>query len=130
VHEDGSRAPSPTRVGLAAVARSYHTRYGIPLYLSETNRDDQHAVEWLAEQWSEVLLLRTTGVPVYGFTWYGVTDSVDWQHLLREDRGDTDPIGLIALDRSVRRVGTAYGELIARWRVATASGSESRSLSA
>jgi hypothetical protein len=97
------------------VARSYYQRYGLPLYLTETNRDDGHAVEWLMAQWNEILLLRTTGVPVVGFTWYGLTDSVDWRHLLREDRGDVDPVGLLSLDRSVRPVGRAYAELIARW---------------
>lgn len=115
VREDGSRGPSSHRVGLASVARSYYDRYGIPLYLTETNRDDGRAVEWLHEQWNEVLLLRATGVPVHGFTWYGLTDSVDWARLLREERGIPDPVGLLALDRTVRPVGTAYAALISRW---------------
>jgi beta-glucosidase len=121
VREDGSRARDTRRDGLAAVARAYYQRYRVPLYLTETNRADAYAVEWLNEQWSEVLLLRATGVPVHGFSWYGLTDSVDWQHLLREDRGHVDAVGLTSLDRTIRRVGTAYAELIARWRPALAS---------
>ena len=130
VREDGSRSPSAHRVGLAVVAGSYHARYGLPLYLTETNRDDGRAVEWLTEQWSEVLLLRATGVPVYGFTWYGLTDSVDWRHLLREDRGDADPVGLSGLDRTVRPVGTAYGSLIARWQAVVIASGTGRPMSA
>ena len=115
VHEDGSRTRAAHRDGLADVARSYYERYGLPIYLTETNRDDGRAVEWLNAQWSEFLFLRATGVPVVGFTWYGLTDSVDWRHLLREERWDVDPVGLVSLDRTVRPVGTAYAELIARW---------------
>ena len=121
VRDDGSRAPAGRRAGLAAVARSYYQRYQVPLYLTETNRDDAGAVEWLHEQWNEVLLLRSTGVPVLGFTWYGLTDSVDWATLLREDRGVADPVGLLALDRSVRPVGDAFAQLVARWQPALAA---------
>jgi beta-glucosidase len=120
VHDDGHRSLAPRRVGLAAVARPYYDRYGLPLFLSETNESDGRAVEWLNESWTEALLLRTTGVPMYGFTWYGLTDSVDWDHLLREDRGHADPVGLTDLSRNVRPVGTAFAALIARWGPALA----------
>jgi beta-glucosidase len=121
VHHDGHRTLAPTRVGLAAVARPYHTRYGLPIFLSETNERDSHAIAWLHETWNETLLLRAAGVPVLGFTWYGLTDSVDWDRLLREDRDHHDPVGLTDLSRNVRRVGTAYAELIAKWGPALAS---------
>jgi beta-glucosidase/6-phospho-beta-glucosidase/beta-galactosidase len=124
VREDGSRGPASRRAGLAAVVRSYCERYRLPVYLTETNREEPRAVEWLHEQWAELLLLRAGGVPVRGFTWYGLTDSVDWSHLLREDRGEADPVGLRALDRSLRPVGTAYGDLIARWRPTLGARSE------
>ncbi|HUR94139.1 MAG TPA: family 1 glycosylhydrolase [Gemmatimonadales bacterium] len=120
VHADGHRSIAPVRVGLAAVAQPYHARYGLPLYLSETNESDARAVDWLHEIWSEALLLRTANVPVIGFTWYGLTDSVDWKYLLREDRGHEDPIGLTDLGRNLRPVGTAYAELIAKWTPALA----------
>jgi beta-glucosidase len=120
VHEDGHRSIASSRAGLAAVARPYYDRYGLPLFLSETNESDAQSVEWLNEMWSEALVLRTAGVPVYGFTWYGLTDSVDWDHLLREDRGHADPVGLTDLSRNVRRVGTAFAALIAQWGPALA----------
>jgi beta-glucosidase len=128
VHGDGHRSLTSRRVGLAAVARPYYERYRLPLYLSETNESDGRAVEWLHETWSEALLLRTGGVPLYGFTWYGLTDSVDWDHLLREDRGHADPVGLTDLSRNVRRVGAAFAKLIARWEPALAGADRGREL--
>jgi len=70
VYGDGSRATAPRRTGMAALARDYHRRYGIPLFVSETNRVDVLAVEWLEEQWREKEILERAGVPVKGFTWY------------------------------------------------------------
>jgi beta-glucosidase/6-phospho-beta-glucosidase/beta-galactosidase len=103
-------------VGLAAVARAYHERYGLPLYLTETSRGGDGALAWLQEQWGEALLLRASGVPVRGFTWYALTDTVDWQHVLRQNRGDVDPAGLCTLDRTVRPVGQAYRQLVEKWQ--------------
>jgi beta-glucosidase/6-phospho-beta-glucosidase/beta-galactosidase len=113
VYGDGSRAPAPRRIGLAALARDYHRRYGVPLFLSETNRVDTLAADWLDEQWREKQLLDRAGVPVKGFTWYPLTDVVDWRHALRVERNDIDPIGLCDLARAVRPVGRAYAALIA-----------------
>jgi beta-glucosidase/6-phospho-beta-glucosidase/beta-galactosidase len=115
IRADGSRSPASRRVGLAAVARAYHERYGVPLYLTETSRPGDGALAWLQEQWSEALLLRASAIPVRGFTWYALTDTVDWQHILREDRGDVDPAGLCALDRTVRPVGEAFRQLVEKW---------------
>jgi hypothetical protein len=113
VYGDGSRAPAPRRTGLASLTRDYYRRYGIPLFVSETNRVDMLAVEWLDEQWRETQLLDRAGVPVKGFTWYPLTDVVDWRYALRIERNDVDPIGLCDLARAVRPVGRAYAGLIA-----------------
>lgn len=113
VHSDGRCETAPTRAGLATLAREYHARYGIPLFIAETNRADHFAVEWLAEQWRDTQQLRAEGIPVVGFTWYALTDVVDWRHALREERGDVDQTGLCDLDRRVRAVGRAYAELVA-----------------
>src|SRR5690349_3313863 len=50
-----------------------------------------------------------------GFTWYSITDQVDRQHALREERGELTPVGLFDLDRRIRPVGEAYRRLIATW---------------
>jgi hypothetical protein len=63
-----------------------------------------------------VLRVRNDGLPIVGFTWYSLTDQVDWDSALRETRGTVNPRGLFDLDRHIRPVGSAYRELIAEWR--------------
>ena len=63
-----------------------------------------------------MLRVRNDGIPVVGFTWYSLTDQVDWDTALREDNGHVNPLGLFDLDRRIRPVGAAYKQLIADWR--------------
>ena len=63
-----------------------------------------------------MLQVRNDGIPVLGFTWYSLTDQVDWDTALREDNGNVNPLGLYDLDRNIRPVGKAFKELIAEWR--------------
>jgi beta-glucosidase/6-phospho-beta-glucosidase/beta-galactosidase len=110
---DGGRATAPQRAGLATVAGAYHARYGLPLFVTETSRESGQAVQWLAEQWEEVQRLAAADVPIVGFTWFPLIDTVDWQHALRIARGDVDRIGLHGLDRTPHAVASAYAALIA-----------------
>jgi beta-glucosidase/6-phospho-beta-glucosidase/beta-galactosidase len=100
--------------GFYSLAKEYYDRYRIPLFHCETNRVSRHAVDWLHSQFNEVLALRASGIPVYGFTWYSLTDQIDWQHALRIERNDLHPVGLFDLDRRIRPVGIAYRDLISR----------------
>jgi beta-glucosidase len=74
------------------------------------------AVHWLHKEWANVLRVRNDGVPILGFTWYSLTDQVDWDTALRETNGRVNPLGLYDLDRRPRPVGLAYQELIREWR--------------
>src|SRR3546814_16154904 len=74
------------------------------------------AVNWLWKEWANVLRLRNVGIPTVGFTWYSLTDQVDWDTALREQNGNVNPLGLYDLDRNIRAVGRAYKELIDAWR--------------
>jgi hypothetical protein len=47
-----------------------------------------------------------------GFTWYSLTDQIDWQIALREAIGNVNPVGLFDLNRDVRTVGLTYKRLI------------------
>ena len=60
--------------------------------------------------------LRRDGVPIMGFTWYSLTDQVDWDSALRENDGRVNALGLYDLDRRIRPVGEAYRHLVERWR--------------
>jgi Domain of unknown function (DUF362) len=67
---------------------------------------------WLWKQWQSLLRMRSEGVPVLGFTWYSLTDQVDWDTELREANGTVNPLGLVDLDRRLRPVGEAYRDLV------------------
>lgn len=101
--------------GFFSLASDYYARYRIPLFHCETNRVSGLAVDWLSSQWNDVLSLRSAGIPVHGFTWYSLTDQIDWQHALRVERGDVHMVGLFDLDRRIRPVGRAYRDLIANY---------------
>jgi beta-glucosidase/6-phospho-beta-glucosidase/beta-galactosidase len=105
--------------GYDEITRQYHDRYKLPIMHTETNlregpRGDE-AVEWLWQQWASVLRVRNDGVPTVGFTWYSLTDQVDWNTALREESGHVDAVGLYDLDRNPRAVGRAYRQLIREW---------------
>ena len=106
--------------GYSTITNMYYGRYQLPVMHTETNiaegpRGDE-AVTWLWKEWANVLRVRNAGVPILGFTWYSLTDQVDWDSALRKDRGNVNPLGLYDLDRNIRAVGRAYRELIANWR--------------
>jgi hypothetical protein len=114
--DDEVRHGSGDIFGYYALARSYHDRYHLPIMHTETNERDDRSVEWLWKTWSNIQLLRHTGVPVCGMTWYSLTDQIDWDTALRENNQRVHSVGLYDLDRKVRRVGRAYKRLIEQWR--------------
>jgi len=122
VGADGQKTRSPERVGLAALAREYHARYRLPLFISETSRATWRATGWLSEQWDETSRLAALGAPVRGFTWFPLGDVIDWRHALREKRGDVDAIGLYDLGREPHAVAAAYAGLIAGTRARSGVG--------
>ncbi len=116
---DGSSGPSGEVFGYDGITWQYFDRYKLPVMHTETNyndfKDGQAAPAWLWKQWANVLRVRNDGVPVLGFTWYSLTDQVDWDTALREENGHVNPVGLFDLDRKIRPVGTAFKQLISDW---------------
>jgi beta-glucosidase/6-phospho-beta-glucosidase/beta-galactosidase len=111
-------------MGFRKLATQYYERYRVPIFHCETNRVSQHAVQWLDSQWSDMLALRAAGIPVMGFTWYSLTDQIDWQHALRVERNDLHAVGMFDLQRKIRPVGARYREIIAQWRDTLDSGAD------
>jgi beta-glucosidase len=120
VHADGHTESSGEVFGYSEITRQYHNRYRLPIMHTETNLREgptgQEAVQWLWKEWANVLRLRNVGIPTVGFTWYSLTDQVDWDTALREKNGNVNPLGLFDLDRNIRNVGKAYKNLIRDWR--------------
>lgn len=113
VKHDGSLAHVGEVFGWYLVTREYYQRYHKPVMHTETNlREEDNAVAWLWKQWQNLLRMRAEGIPVLGFTWYSLTDQVDWDTALREPNGNVNPLGLYDLNRKIRPVGTAYKTLI------------------
>ena len=72
--------------GWYVIADQYWQRYRRPMMHTETNKmDADGAPRWLWRQWHNVQLLAKAGVPLVGFTWYSLTDQIDWSIAI--DRG-------------------------------------------
>jgi beta-glucosidase len=119
VASDGGTSASGEVFGYDEITQQYYDRYRLPVMHTETNLIEgalgNEAVKWLWKEWANVLHVRNLGVPIVGFTWYSLTDQVDWDVGLREERGTVNPLGLYDLDRNIRPVGRAYKQMIKDW---------------
>jgi len=118
VNDDGSTEASGEVYGYAEITSEYYDRYQLPVMHTETNMADDgsnKAVGWLQKQILNMLRVRVHGIPIVGFTWYSITDQVDWDSALRENNGTINPLGLYDLDRKPRPVAAAYKKMIQSW---------------
>ena len=119
VSADGSTRAAGEIFGYDEITRQYYDRYRLPVMHTETNIAQgpagDEAVNWLWKEWANVLRVRNDGVPIVGFTWYSLTDQVDWDTALRQRNNRVNPLGLFDLERNIRPVGEAYRQLIADW---------------
>lgn len=111
VQADGRTRAALRRKGLARLGREYHDRFERPFMVSETNISGPLTGRWLAEVWDDALVLRDEGLPIRGVCWYGFLDHVDWDSILRRDRGRVNHCGLVGLDRRVHPWGETYRHL-------------------
>ena len=113
VDRDGQLRNLGELFGWSVIAGQYWQRYRMPMMHTETNRSDAaDAPRWLWRQWHNVQLLRGSGVPLIGFTWYSLIDQTDWEVGLRYANGTVDPVGLFDLNRDPRTVALSYKHLI------------------
>ena len=120
VCKDGTTRSAGEIFGYHVITAQYYQRYQIPVMHTETNLQQgakgDEAVNWLWKEWANVIRVRNDGIPIVGFTWYSLTDQVDWDVALRENNGTINPLGLFDLDRNIRPVGEAYKQIISDWR--------------
>lgn len=103
--------------GYYVITKQYYDRYHMPVMHTETNlAEPGRAPAWLWKEWCCMKQLKADGVPILGFTWYSLTDQVDWDTQLRENNGNVNPLGLYDLDRKIRPVGEAYKNLVRQWK--------------
>ena len=120
VAADGSTSASGEVLGYGELAREYYERYRLPIMHTETNLREgtgsADGADWLWRQWESLYHVRNSGLPTVGFTWYSLTDQIDWDTALREENGHVNPVGLFDLERRIRPVGEAYKKLISEWQ--------------
>jgi beta-glucosidase/6-phospho-beta-glucosidase/beta-galactosidase len=113
IDRDGHPQSLGELFGWYVIANQYWERYGRTMMHTETNRRDAaEASRWLWRQWHNVQLLRSTGVPIIGFTWYSLIDQIDWNRGIVDALGVVFPVGLFDLNRDPRPVGLSYKQLI------------------
>jgi beta-glucosidase/6-phospho-beta-glucosidase/beta-galactosidase len=121
---DATLCASGEFFGYYVITKQYYERYGLPIMHTETNiREEDGAVQWLWKEWNNMLQLRRDNIPIVGFTWYSLTDQVEWDIALRENRGRVNSVGLYDLNRQIREVGVHYRRLIQLWREFLPTGS-------
>jgi beta-glucosidase/6-phospho-beta-glucosidase/beta-galactosidase len=124
LRRDGRTIGSGEIYGYYVITRQYFDRYRIPVMHTETNRESTQATIWLWKQWMNLLRLREDGVPVIGFTWYGLVDMKDWDSALTRPRGHVNRVGLYSLDRRPRKVAHEYRRLIEEYADLEISGTK------
>ena len=116
VYHNGSTGPSGDVFGYYAITRQYFERYRLPVMHTETNMKEPDSEAWLRRQWANAYRLSQDGVPLIGFTWYSLTDQVDWDTALRENNGNVNALGLYDINRKLRPVGEAFKKLMQTWK--------------
>lgn len=110
--------------GYYVITRQYFDRYKLPVMHTETNRVASHAIEWLWKEWMNLLRLRDDGVPIIGFTWFGLVDMKDWDTALTQMRGTVNKVGLYTLDRRPRKVAKEYRRMVEEYSALPISSSK------
>ncbi len=110
--------------GYYVITRQYFDRYKLPVMHTETNRVNKHALEWLWKEWMNLLRLRDDGVPIIGFTWFGLVDMKDWDSALTKQRGTVNKVGLYTLDRRPRLVAKEYRRMVQEYSALPISSSK------
>jgi hypothetical protein len=113
INSDGEIEMLGELFGWYVITTQYFQRYRRPVMHTETNTPDaDEAPNWLWRQWHNVQLIRQSGVPVVGFTWYSLQDQIDWNIGLSKALGNVFPVGLFDLNRDPRPVALAYKYLV------------------
>ncbi len=85
---------APHLIGWAPRLREVWARYGRPMAITEVHlgcADPAESVRWLMEAWEAALTVRAEGAHCLAVTAWALFGLVDWDTLLRERHGRTEP---------------------------------------
>ncbi len=78
--------------GYYVITHQYFDRYHLPVMHTETNLPDaEKAPAWIRKEWANVHRLLEDGLPMLGFTYYSLTDQVDWDTALSRRQRQREP---------------------------------------
>jgi beta-glucosidase/6-phospho-beta-glucosidase/beta-galactosidase len=118
---DGTLMYGEDVLGWYLITLRYYRRYYRPVMHTETSTPfPEENPRWLWKQWANVLRMRRDGIPVLGFTWYPLTDHIDWDTQLSEKNGRVNEAGLYDTNRQPRAVAREYQKLIKEFGQITA----------
>lgn len=68
----------------ATLIEDYYNRYRVPIMITETSAlgDDEVRSRWMRASVAAVKQLRSSGIPVIGYTWFPLFTMVDWRYRL------------------------------------------------
>jgi len=97
------RETEPEGDGFKELITHYHDRYQVPIMITETSAvgSDEIRHRWLQSSVSMIRDLRTSGVPVIGYTWFPLFTMIDWRYRFSQDPLEDFylELGLYRLDR-------------------------------
>ncbi|SEE20770.1 family 1 glycosylhydrolase [Ruania alba] len=102
---DGAEVPGEGGVeGLVELVRAYHERYGFPIAITETSRNEspEAKIQWLQQSLAALEELRADGVLITGYTWFPFFSLIDWLYRYDTDSADNhwNHLGLLELRRT------------------------------
>ncbi len=76
------RVADKAGTGFTSLVESYHQRYGVPLFITETSARGSAKVrsQWLRDSLAAVKDMRSRSIPIYGYTWFPMFTMVNWQY--------------------------------------------------
>jgi len=95
VDTEAARMDLPAEaLGWEARLREAWQRYGRPMAVTEAHLgciDEDEQVRWLVEAWRAAQALRAEGADIRAVTAWSLFGAVDWDSMLRQDRGRYEP---------------------------------------
>ncbi len=76
------RETEPEGEGFSELIRLYFERYKVPIMITETSAvgSEEIRMRWLESSVQQIRDLRTSGVPVIGYTWFPMFTMIDWRY--------------------------------------------------